>query len=475
MIITGERQVAPTLDGIRRDHVARYEWAARRLPQASAVLDCACGIGYGAKLLADAGHIVLGIDASEEAVRYGRRFFAHPISRLRTGDACSLPVDLRADAVVSFETIEHLADPGKFLRDLTAVAPLLIASVPNEAVIPFGDGDFAFHFRHYTREQFGELLAETGWRVIEWHGQADVDSDVELEVDGRTLIAVAERAEGARDEDDEAPAPVVEAAPEAPFVLPEGYTGAGPSGEPYDHLADPPQHVALLGLGPSIDQYLDVVKRLGGKHAFADETWGINAVGGVLLCDRIFHMDDVRVQEARSKARPESNIARMMEWLKFHPGPILTSRAHPDYPGLVEFPLQDVLRWSKHAYFNSTAAYAIAYAIHIGVKRLSIFGCDYTYPNAHQAEKGRACVEFWLGLATARGMTIAIAQRSTLMDALHTQQERLYGYDTVDVTLRTDAQGQPAVDFVPMDDAIDAEEVESRYDHSRHPNPLVDK
>jgi hypothetical protein len=51
------------------------------------------------------------------------------------------------------------------------------------------------------------------------------------------------------------------------------------------------------------------------------------------------------------------------------------------------------------AYFNSTAAYAVAYAIHMGVKKISVFGMDFTYPNAHDAEKGRACVEFWLGIA----------------------------------------------------------------------------
>jgi hypothetical protein len=32
----GERQVAPTIDGIRRDHVARYEFAARSIGSAAA-------------------------------------------------------------------------------------------------------------------------------------------------------------------------------------------------------------------------------------------------------------------------------------------------------------------------------------------------------------------------------------------------------------------------------------------------------
>jgi len=151
-------------------------------------------------------------------------------------------------------------------------------------------------------------------------------------------------------------------------------------------------HIAIIGLGPSIDAFVDITKRLGGASALFDEVWGINAVGNVLQCDRIFHMDDVRVQEIRAKARPQSNIANMLKWMKSHPGPIYTSQVPPgnDYPGLVEFPLQDVLNSCGIGYFNSTAAYAVAYAIHVGVKEISLYGCDFTYHNSHHAEMGLA-------------------------------------------------------------------------------------
>ena len=163
----------------------------------------------------------------------------------------------------------------------------------------------------------------------------------------------------------------------------------------------------------------------------------------------------------------------MLEWLRVHPGPIITSRAHPDYPGLVEFPLEDALNTLGSAYFNSTAAYAVAYAILLGVKKLSIFGCDYTYPNAHDAEKGRACVEYWLGMAAARGMKVTVAKSSTLLDAMHTQEERLYGYDTLDITIRTEGT-LARVDFVERDALPTADEIEARYDHSAHPNALME-
>lgn len=218
-------------------------------------------------------------------------------------------------------------------------------------------------------------------------------------------------------------------------------------------------------------KYVELTKRLGGRRAFCDEVWAINALGDVFACDRVFHMDDVRIQQLRAAAAPAGNIARMLEWMRAHPGPIITSRDHPDYPGLVEFPLQDVVNALGYPYFNSTAAYAVAYAVYIGVRKISIFGMDFTYPNAHQAEKGRACVEFWLGMAAERGIEIAIPHVSSLMDAC-SSDERLYGYDTVDVHM-TGERGSVEVAFTEKSAIPTAADIEARYDHNRHPSPLV--
>lgn len=234
-----------------------------------------------------------------------------------------------------------------------------------------------------------------------------------------------------------------------------------------------PKHVVILGLGPSVGAYLDIVKRLGGRQAFCDQVWGINALGDVLQCDIIFHMDDVRIQEIRAAAQPESNIAVMLRWLKTTSTPVVTSRTHVDYPALVEFPLEDVINHLTYDYFNSTAAYAVAYAIHIGVEKITLFGCDYTYPNAHDAEKGRGCVEFWLGQAAARGIQLSLPKTTTLMDAIYGRQDRLYGYDTQTVTFNADESGYVTVEFAEVEVLPTAEDIEARYDHSAHPNALV--
>lgn len=243
-----------------------------------------------------------------------------------------------------------------------------------------------------------------------------------------------------------------------------------------------PEHVAILGLGPSLDQYTNICKRLGGRHKYCDETWAINALGSIIQCDKIFHMDDVRIQEIRADEQPKSNIAAMLEWMKKTDVPVITSRPHPDYPTTEAFPLIEVLNEYPFGYFNSTAAYAVAYAIWLGVKKVSLFGCDFTYPNAHDAEKGRACVEFWLGMGAGRrkggeddALLITVPKNSTLMDAIHSQRERFYGYDTLDLKISRNAAGKIEIEFSEREELPTAAQVEAAYDHDAHPNALVNE
>jgi hypothetical protein len=234
------------------------------------------------------------------------------------------------------------------------------------------------------------------------------------------------------------------------------------------------KHVCIIGLGPSLAHYMDLTRRLGGRRRLADETWGINALGDVFVCDRIFHMDDVRIQEVRAAALPDSSIQVMLDWMKAHPGPIYTSRAHPEYPGLVEYPLAEVLKNLGTVYFNSTAAYAVGLAIHEEVARISLYGCDYTYANAHQSEKGRGCLEFWLGVASACGIDVDVSEYSSLMDSCET--ERLYGYGSMgsrDANVRFDKRNRPRVTFKARKTLPTAAEIEAAYDHSKHPSPLI--
>ena len=92
------------------EHVARYRFA-KEFVRGKRVLDIACGEGYGAAGLAKAGaRSVVGIDVSADVCDHARRKYGLDA---RAGDAQAIPLpDRSIDLVVSFETIEHVDQPG---------------------------------------------------------------------------------------------------------------------------------------------------------------------------------------------------------------------------------------------------------------------------------------------------------------------------------------------------------------------------
>ncbi len=140
-------------------HLARYRFAAARLRPGRA-LDLACGVGYGAQLLADARADVdvLGVDVSPDAVAYARERYAGPRLAFRAADALAFDDADGFDSVVSLETVEHVDDPGALVARLAAlVRPggVLVASVPTTPSV-----DWNPHHRHdFTERSFRLLVA----------------------------------------------------------------------------------------------------------------------------------------------------------------------------------------------------------------------------------------------------------------------------------------------------------------------------
>lgn len=193
---TGERQVGTTLNQIKPDHLERYKFASEYLDEGLTVLDAACGVGYGSYVIAASGHNVLGIDIEPRALDMAKEFYAHDNVKYLVCDISKeqFPfADSRFDAVVSFETIEHVMEAiaRRFLTNLSKISDVLLASVPNEEVVPHNYHTHPFHERHYTPEEFIELLESTGWEVEKMYTQHTKNPGlVEPGDDGRTLIAV---------------------------------------------------------------------------------------------------------------------------------------------------------------------------------------------------------------------------------------------------------------------------------------------
>jgi 2-polyprenyl-3-methyl-5-hydroxy-6-metoxy-1,4-benzoquinol methylase len=161
MEVTGERMIPEFHkdDFIYSEHWGRYIFASQFVKN-KVVLDAASGSGYGSKYMAQAGaKSVVGIDNSQEAVEYSKKYFNHPKVRFLARDIHKIPFkDKHFDVVVAFEMVEHLGDYEKFLSEVKRVlkpSGVLILSTPNEEVYPEGN---EFHLHEFHKEELDALL-----------------------------------------------------------------------------------------------------------------------------------------------------------------------------------------------------------------------------------------------------------------------------------------------------------------------------
>lgn len=154
------------------DHVRRY-LLAQQYVHDQRVLDIACGTGYGGEILRQGGaRQVIGIDISSDALRHAASHWTK--AQFVQGDAGCIPLPgASLDVIVSFETLEHLAEPHKFLREARRLLKLngtLILSTPNRAVASAGSATpfSPYHVFEPTLAELRALLSD--WTILALHG-----------------------------------------------------------------------------------------------------------------------------------------------------------------------------------------------------------------------------------------------------------------------------------------------------------------
>jgi 2-polyprenyl-3-methyl-5-hydroxy-6-metoxy-1,4-benzoquinol methylase len=140
-------------------HLDRYHFAAERVAGLK-VADIACGTGYGSELLKEQGGAasVTGIDICPDAINYATKKHAPAGVNFvcTSGDATGLESN-SLDAIVSFETIEHVPDDEKLLTEFARILKpggLLICSTPNMWPLEIAP----HHVRVYDRNSFAKIL-----------------------------------------------------------------------------------------------------------------------------------------------------------------------------------------------------------------------------------------------------------------------------------------------------------------------------
>lgn len=117
-------------------HLARYRFATQFLEAGGDVLDCACGSGYGSKLLMDNGLNVTGVDLCQKAITHAQEKYTSQSGQFLCQDIDQLNfADESFDAVITLETLEHVSNDTchKFLGKISQyIKPggIVIASSP---------------------------------------------------------------------------------------------------------------------------------------------------------------------------------------------------------------------------------------------------------------------------------------------------------------------------------------------------------
>lgn len=141
------------------DHAARYDLAGLFV-RGMRVIDAACGSGYGSARLKYAGALeCTGIDVNGETIDRNRRLYGPLGIKFVQADCENHDLEpYSPDVVVSFETIEHLKAPWRFLdrvRSSLKQSGLFVVSCPNDEKL----GSNPFHMHAWDALGFKRMLA----------------------------------------------------------------------------------------------------------------------------------------------------------------------------------------------------------------------------------------------------------------------------------------------------------------------------
>ena len=159
---TGERFVPECEREIWYEHYHRYLMACD-VVSGKKVLDAACGEGYGSHLLASYADKVVAVDIDESSIDHAKRRYRRDNLKFLCADVLEIPTpDNSFDVVVSFETLEHLAEHQQLLSEFKRVLKedgVLIISTPDKAEYSDKTGfDNEYHVKELYRHEFKELL-----------------------------------------------------------------------------------------------------------------------------------------------------------------------------------------------------------------------------------------------------------------------------------------------------------------------------
>ena len=148
--------------------------------------------------------------------------------------------------------------------------------------------------------------------------------------------------------------------------------------------------------------------------------------------------------------------ARDLAWLRQCPTPCyVLDLAEWDglIPRPVQFPLDRIKAAGFRPYFTCTFAMQIALAILGGFEEIGLWGVSLHLGTPRERLLERACVDYWIGFAEGRGITVS-------EDSGCARRPYLYGYDYEDEKLEGDIAVARFVQVAQQMGVLDLSQVE---------------
>jgi len=172
---TGERFTPECVREIWYEHYHRYA-LAKNFVNNKKILDAACGEGYGSHILAGYAKNVIGVDIDEKSIFHAKEKYKKSNLKYIQASCTNLPFDDNSfDVIVSFETLEHLAEQQHMLIEFNRVLKndgLLMISTPDKEHYSDATGfTNEYHVKELYKDEFKTLL-DTHWKNQQWYSQA---------------------------------------------------------------------------------------------------------------------------------------------------------------------------------------------------------------------------------------------------------------------------------------------------------------
>lgn len=145
-------------------HLFAYEYAKNVLTCNSQVIEIGCGEGYGTSILSQYCKEIIGLDVEDNIIAHATKKYASNNCLFKTYDGIKLPFENNAcDAVISFQTIEHVEKDIDFISESHRVLKndgILILTTPNRLnrLKPGQKPWNRFHVREYSPDDLNNIL-----------------------------------------------------------------------------------------------------------------------------------------------------------------------------------------------------------------------------------------------------------------------------------------------------------------------------